>query len=181
MPRMTLLKQKKSMQVYYKQDTHWSNAGSLVGSKTLLQALGVEFGNYDLVPIDKYGGDLVNMSAIDSIKDVDYGRNYRPEIEMTTIYEDDAREKAVTHSNAGNGKNLLLLGDSFRRSMVDVLGKEFENANFYHRSTFTKDNQYADLISNASTIVFQCVARYESDVFGTNGLLQRFIDIYNLL
>ena len=177
-PKAELLAVKKNYVTYYKQDTHWNNYGGYVGAKAILDALNISVGDVEITETQYRGGDLATMATMDGALYTAYNVLYRSEISLkytvSTTYE------SVIESSNTNGKHLLLLGDSFREAMKEVLAKEYESSIVNHRDTFNVDNDFSEAFDAASTVIFQAVERYESSIFAAGGLLNRFIDIYGL-
>ena len=175
-PKAELINAKQNSQVYYKQDTHWNQLGGYIGSMSLLDGLRVSKGDVVVTQTTRVGGDLANMSLLTPIVDVDYDVIYRPEISL----EIDSKVNLGYLSSNSNNKNLLLFGDSFRVAMSTVLSKEFETSIFNHFDTFTPEDIHQKEFDDANVVVFEAVERYESQIFSVFGILQRFIDYYQL-
>ena len=177
-PKKELLEAKKTHVTYHQQDTHWNNFGGWIGAKHIFENLNVALGNVTITETSCLGGDLASMAAMTPLKYTDYNVTYRPEI--TIKYNVSTTWEYEIESTNKNGKNLVLLGDSFRNAMREVLSKEFEESIFNHRDSFSADRTYAKEFDAASTVIFQAVERYEPTIFSEYGLLQRFINIYGL-
>ena len=175
-PKQELLDAKEMGQIYYKYDTHWNSAGGYFGTLPLLQALNIEIGEVKLEESSRMGGDLLNMIAVEPKEDVEFKVDYRPEISFQINFENDTYR--CTSDNP-NGKNLFLIGDSFREKMINTLGKEFTNSAFGTRLSYTNTNFYEEEFEQADTVVFQCVERYEQHMF-TSELFDKFITQYSL-
>jgi len=173
-----LLSQKKESQVYYKQDTHWNKAGAHIGAIELLNSLGIASQKVAFEEIKHNAGDLANMIARPAVEDVDYNYNYKPEIQLQ-ISSSDAYHHESESTNP-NSKNLLMLGDSFRISMIETLGKEFSNSKYYHRMVYNGSNRLENEFNEADVIVVQAVERYDNDIFGNGGVLDRIIALNKL-
>ncbi len=173
-----LLSQKKESQVYYKQDTHWNKAGAHIGAIELLNSLGIASQKVAFEEIKHNAGDLANMIARPAVEDVDYNYNYKPEIQLQ-ISSSDAYHHESESTNP-NSKNLLMLGDSFRISMIETLGKEFSNSKYYHRMVYNANNRLENEFNEADVIVVQAVERYDNDIFGAGGVLDRIIALNKL-
>ncbi len=177
-PKQALLNAKQQYQVYYKQDTHWSKAGGYTGTMELLDELGIARGEATLTPTELYRADLAKMLLQSPIKDVDYDCVYRAEIKHSVSFYDEVH---MCKTDNPNGRKMVLLGDSFRENMIDVLCKEFSESLFAHRNRFGESyNYFNEAISAADLVVFQAVERYEGQIFAAGGLLDKFIDLYNL-
>lgn len=177
-PKQALLDAKQSYQVYYKQDTHWSRAGGYIGTMELLDMLNIPRGEATLTPYDLYRADLAKMILKDPIKDVDYKCVYRAEIKHSVSFANDIYSCKTDNPN---GRKMILFGDSFRENMIDVFGKEFCESEFIHRNRFNSQNNYfQNEISESDVVIFQAVERYEGEIFGEGGLIDKFINLYNL-
>ena len=188
-PKEQLLAAKEICPTYMQQDTHWNDFGAYVGSKVFFEALQIDVGDVQVTDVAWSGGDLSRMAVIDGAPYTVYKVNYRPEV--TLDYRLTTAEKYEFESSNKNGKNLLVIGDSFviadysatgnyREGMKEIIAKEFENTNVYHRDTFTVENNYSSQFNAATTVMFEAVERYETSIFESFGVLQRFIDIYGL-
>ena len=180
-PKEELLEAKKERQIYYKHDTHWNEAGGYYGSLPLLEALGITPGEVTFTEKEVTGGDLADMIASGEKHDTAYEVKYRPEIEVTgpeiDLTPEIIKGKVHCSSTNTNGKNLFVLGDSFRVSMIEVLAKEYTTSNFYSCIWFPGDDYCQEEIEQADTIVFETVERGEQGFFD---LINEFIRIYNL-
>lgn len=176
-PKQVLLNEKQNQQIYYKQDTHWNPYGAYLGACEILKSLNIDIGSISPVEMTRNIGDLAMMNAQQAIEDIDYQMNYRNEINLISDFKDQA---FYCSSSNPNGKNLFLFGDSFRNDMVPILGKEFTNSIFVHRDNFTDKERYKKQIEDADVIVFEMVERYDWTYFADGGMLDRFIQFYNL-
>ena len=177
-PKDELLEAKQTYVTYRKQDTHWNEFGGYIGARCLLNALQIPLGDVEISETRYLGGDLADMAVIEPLEYTSYDVSYRSEITLEYL-EKSLNEYRLVSSNK-NGKSLLLLGDSFRECMTEVLAKEFENSILNHRSTLTAESNYAAEFEAATTVIFQAVERYEPDIFSPYGLLQKFINMYGL-
>lgn len=176
-PKKQLLEAKPDMQLYYKYDTHWNFAGGYIGSVELLKSLNIEIGNVEISSnICQTRTDLIDMIAGEKKLDNEININYRPEFSYGVKYENNAY---ICNSTNPNGKNLLLIGDSFRELMFNVLAKEYTNSIYTTRTSYSENRKYEEEIENADTIIFQCVERNEQYMF--NGeIFDKFIAYNNL-
>lgn len=177
-PKAQILDAKKTYITYYQQDTHWNKYGGWIGANCIFDALNVTPGNVTITQTTHSGGDLANMATLSPSVYTAYDVVYRTEISIkfnvSNLYESE-----ITSSNE-NGRHLLLLGDSFREAMIEVLAKEFETSILNHRDTFTAERTYEEQFANATTVIFQAVERYDGSIFDDYGILQKFIDMYGL-
>lgn len=176
-PKQTLIEAKSDKFTYYQYDTHWNNYGAYVGTMELLNALNIK-SDYEITITDNGrtigGSDLLNQLNIPSVYENDYKINYRTDINFSI--EDIKHMTRRTTSTNKNGKNLLLLGDSFGEFMTQFLSKEFENAYYGKIYDYYEFGQNADEFDKADTIVFEAVGRYDGNVFdaGLNKVINQF-------
>ena len=145
--RDTLLTTKKRYRLYYQTDTHWNNIGTLIGCAALLNAIRparpmlepVSLPNYTIKEQRGIGGDLVSLFMFkekirDSIYyDVQPVARLKPQ-PTDTIPNPTGDYPAFRFS----GKNprqprLLLVGDSFSHSLMEILPGYF-SASYFVRS-----------------------------------------------
>ncbi len=176
-PKQQLIASKENCQLYYKCDTHWNHAGGYYGTLPLLDALNIQRGEVIMEKIPYSSGDMLNMIAGNPVEDLDFNVNYRPEFSADIKF---SNEQYYCTSTNPNGKNLFLLGDSFRHSMVPILSKEFTKSVFNTRNSFAAGALYETEFAQADTIIFECVERYEQYMFGANEVFDTFIKLYNL-
>ncbi len=174
-PKEEILEAKKDRQVYYKYDTHWNLAGSYAGVLPLLEALGISAGEGILTEVVATNGDLTDMIGEERKKSIGYDLIYRPEYSYNIVNNND---NFTCSSTNPNGKNLLLLGDSFRIDMIPILAKEYQTSNFYPSTYFSNKTPCEAEFAAADTIIFESVERYEKSRF--LGLVDKFIEMYNL-
>lgn len=178
-PKQELIQAKNERQIYFKYDTHWNEAGGYYGSLPLFKALGITPGSVSFTEKEKIGGDLADMIAATNKKDTTFNVTYRPEIELygpkIELTNDIIKGKISCTSTNTNGKNLFVLGDSFRVSMIEILGKEFETSDFYSCIWYGESQEK---MANADTIVFETVERGEVGFF--TDIIAQFVKDYNL-
>ena len=177
-PKDELIAAKQTYVTYYQQDTHWNEIGGWIGANCIFDALHIAPGSVTISKTNYSGGDLADMAALTPTRYTAYNVSYRPEISINYKVS-STYEYEITSSNK-NGKNIVLLGDSFRVAMKEILAKEFETSILNHRDSFSADRTYAAEIEAATAVIFQSVERYELAIFSDYGLLQRFINIYGL-
>lgn len=186
-PKSELIAAKSERDTYLMQDTHWNDFGAYVGAKSVLDALQIASDpNAKILQKPWTGGDLALLAAINYLTYTAYDVSYREEIKLNyLVATEDCHEYTLESSNT-NGKNLLVLGDSFalgdnnRGGMREVLAKEFQHSVFNHRDNFTKTNTYADEFDAADVVIFSAAEKFETSVFESFGILQQFIKIFGL-
>ncbi len=149
---------------YYKTDTHWNALGAYIGTRELLNKVGV------VVP------PLVELEiSVKNMKDYDLtrmlGLSYFLKYEMEYFLEDYCKEQQVQHiypiegseylelcstSNADE-RALLMVRDSFGTAMIPYLSTQFNECSFIHYDMYTPDviNQYPSDI-----VVLEVVERH---------------------
>jgi alginate O-acetyltransferase complex protein AlgJ len=145
--RDTLLATKNHYRLYYQTDTHWNNAGTLVGCAALLNAIRparptlerLALPNYKIEKQRGLGGDLVSLFMLQKkIKDSVY-------YDITPIARLKAQPTDTIPNPLGGYPSyrfsgldsrqprLLLVGDSFSHSLMDYLPGYF-SASYFIRS-----------------------------------------------
>ncbi len=178
-PYLELTEQKNiEQQLYYKWDTHWNKLGAYYAFCELYSAIGGEAApiSYECKNIfaDR---DLQLMIAKEKGEDLEYFTNYRPEISCQISLDGS---KYISKSNNPNGKKLLLFGDSFRIvGTIDYLSKEFTDCIMADRlldiHSFLS-GQWGVGFEEYDVIVLECVERFQNDIFGDEGTLQKIIN-----
>lgn len=174
-PRDEILAQKQMGLLYYMQDTHWNEAGAYFGAQPLFNALGRPLKEAEFIETTHIGGDIRNVSLVPELPCQSFDIVYRPEISVE-ITDPRDYERYTTSSNK-NGKHLVWFGDSFRKQLYDVAPKEFETTLMNHYDTF-KEMDFTSYFENATTVVFEAVERFETQIFASGGLLDQFINKY---
>ena len=121
---------KTDKQLYYKTDTHWTVRGAYVGMTTLLQAMGEETVPYraeDFFEDGVTSGDLGALGALELENETMYSRRWERQVEIRRI---DEGGTAYFESDAADSRRVLVLGDSFRYHLQDVLPYQFAQTAF---------------------------------------------------
>lgn len=172
-PRQELLNAKSMGQLYCKYDTHWNQLGAYIGASAIFEALNIDYDkNPAYASYEAVGGDMFTMIAETPKADTYYNVNYKPEIAFSVSVN-------IT-SDANTGKTLVYFGDSYRNAMAGYLGKEFDSAYLNHFNTYNRENLHSSEFESATTVIFECVGRYEGQIYSQGGLLDRFIAYNNL-
>ncbi len=145
--RDTLLSAKNRYRLYYQTDTHWNNAGTLIGCAALLNAIRparptlepVALTNYQIRQERGIGGDLVSLFMFkQKIRDSVY-------YDITPVDRLKPQPTDTIPNPSGgypsfrfSGQNprqprLLLVGDSFSHSLMEILPGYF-SASYFARS-----------------------------------------------
>lgn len=145
----------RSMEMYYKTDHHWTSRAAFVAFGEYANSLGIEYSNkdYDFYAVtNEFQGTCASGSGIYETMDTieicvpkdsvgDYVVNYVADMRKTaSLFESDKLEikdkyqvfMGGNHSqvdvttNAGTGRNLLLIKDSYGNCMVPILTPHFD-------------------------------------------------------
>lgn len=149
--------------LYYKTDTHWNAAGGYVGSRSLLDELGIKLPDLEklyLQPvIDTAHCDLAKMISMHEYLE-DQGIDYEIEgYDKHDFIADkwDKRTEVICHSREANPRKLFVSRDSFGTAMLEVLGSQFEQSYMVYRDVYSPEmleEQEPDIF------VFEVVERY---------------------
>ena len=178
-PLAELKSAKKICRLYYAYDSHWNGAGGYVGSKSLLESLGIQMKTLseckpaEFVPVS---GDLVllgNLDIADYGNDVDYyidSDPYHSIMTVSELAEDGKVEEYV--SSADDHRKLVIIGDSYSEQMMKYLTDVFTKVVFVHK--LSVDTEAArEAIKNADIIVIESVERNVMTVTETAGSVMR--------
>ncbi|MCF0133929.1 MAG: hypothetical protein HUJ72_08690 [Blautia sp.] len=152
-PKNRLLDEHMNYQLYYKYDTHWNQLGAYIGVKDVLSTWNIDIpellerdvsenplkGNYHYCGED----DLARLADLLPVFDDEI--EYFVEGTIPVDWEDfgdEQEHKIISHiynKNAPNIGRLLLVGDSFRTSMVPALSEVFSDVYVVHRNNYTPD------------------------------------------
>ncbi len=160
-----MLNSKMYYDTYYKYDTHWNHVGAFIGVQAIYRELGMEttdISSVDIIGQPHASGDLLNLGNLSSSvykSDVLYKVHYREDVNYTT--ENIGPEAISTVSPNGNGESIVLIGDSFRNSMVQFMAKDFSKGVFSHRSAI-ENEEVINAIKNTDVLVVEAVERFDS-------------------
>jgi len=160
-------------QVYYKHDTHWNQAGAFIGTQALYESMGFETTrliDLPVSPVVRNGGDLINigkLSAADYTGDVSYSITYKPDVTLKNINPKPINSHTSHFSSDGQyDMNFVMLSDSFRGGMADILRRDFTNCFLTHRSQ-VNDADVVAAIKAADVLVISAVERADTSVITT--------------
>jgi hypothetical protein len=170
-PLDELIAAKAYYQVYKKYDTHWNDAGAFIGTQVIYKMLGkstTNILNLEVSQTNISGGDLFKLGLIDMTTypdDVAYIINYKPDIIKVNESGTNNVENSVyrVESNSDNDQKIVVVGDSYRDSMVDFIWKDFKYSSFSHRKMLGDAGLSEDL-KNADIIVVESIERYDSNM-----------------
>jgi len=120
--------------LYLERDSHWTNAGALVGCEAMLDRLGRDHGGLDgTVDVrDDYTGDLARM-----LYPVTPGTEEQSYVETSFAYlTGETVEDSVITTQSGRDDatgSLLMYRDSFGNALVPLLAQSYRDATFSKR------------------------------------------------
>ncbi len=157
-PKAELEAQKNSFQLYYRYDTHWNRLGGYIGASVLLERLGHETPALEMLTVtkgDDYPKDLANLAGLgDSLyNDVEFSLSGIADgiAAVSSPYGDGGIYTRYT-SNAADSRKLLLVHDSYYKSMIDYLP-------LYFSDVVRADRDYSSLHS-----IDALIAEYDPDI-----------------
>lgn len=154
-PKEELLEKKNNNQLYYRYDTHWNRLGAYIGFKSICDALNINIPSIDDLSVVEEMGfpkDLADLAGI--------GNRCTDDIEyvITDLFPDVIVEQtqesgvAVYRSDGKVKKTILVIHDSYYRSMEEYLPKVFSEV-------ISVDRNYSDLYS-----VQDYIDQYQPDI-----------------
>lgn len=159
---------KNVAQTYWKQDTHWNDYGAFIGFKKIMNEIEPTYNEFDMElnisdPEILYK-DLTDFSGIKNIfrdnqisveflKQIDY--NISKEKTATNVLEITECDKAKYD------KTVIILGDSFRSSMVQYFSKIYKKVIYMHITDYKSDmiEKY-----DPDIMIFETVERYSGNL-----------------
>jgi hypothetical protein len=151
-PKQELLANHDEFQLYYSYDTHWNQLGAYIGVKNVLESWNISkptlaersissynlAGNYHACGED----DLAKMVGM---RESLFNDEIEYEVENTGVmnwkeFEDELNNNDVQYfynPNAQINAKLLLVGDSFRTSMIPSLRETFSDVYVVDRSSYS--------------------------------------------
>ncbi len=169
-------------QLYYAYDTHWNQLGAYVGTAAVLETYGMQLPALDgLTVLSHPLRDNYHICALDDLANM---LNLREAVfwdEMEYVIEENYRTDwqevtdgliHVKNRQAPCEKTLLLIGDSFRVSMIPALATCFTDVYAVHRGSYTPDMLNG---TKPDYLIAEYVERYsgqladaERMIFGSN-------------
>ena len=166
-PVEDLSETRKNIQNYKKQDTHWNEYGAYVGYCSLIHQLyhgeyddfanDAQFSSTENVPIEE---DLNNMSGVKNVfldTAINWSFHDDLKVEETTEKVNTNVQTDTVCKDAPIDKTLLVIGDSYRTSMIYYLERTFTRCIFMHRDEY--EESIIDKV-NPDIIVMESVERY---------------------
>ena len=183
-PLEEMTKGKLYRDTYYKYDTHWNYWGSYLGTMALYRELGLEATDYDdwgVITVPSTARGLVATGLLNPseyIDDIDYEVNYRPEAGTAYAEGNKLLTGGYTEvyktgtADALYKQHLVLIGDSFRVSMLPYLEKDFSLLTAVQRENM---RDVSEDIKNSNIIVVTAVERFDTKMFDSLDVLKEIL------
>lgn len=153
--------------LYYRYDTHWTNAGAYVSYRELMRTLGYELPELSKLgastaPLEGYtviNEDLIKLAGLwlhNSDEKMCTPQGYR-----YTADGDEATSFIGVSDNPLTDSKVLVIGDSFRVSMIPLFERDFSESFIVHCNHFsptTIDDFAPDVV------VLEYAERYSADL-----------------
>ncbi len=174
-PYMELMQAKSllpEIDLYYKTDTHWNEAGGYVGSKVLLNELGITVPNitddeFVVEGLSYSGGDLTNILHLrKDFEDNSYNISGYDNHNVSNEKWDFPTE-LIYHCENADQRKLFVVRDSFFTSMSEFMASQFNDSYMIHRNVY--DHKYL-MEQSPDIFVYEVVERY-IETLGTFSLL----------
>jgi len=171
-----LIKYRDDYDLYYKYDTHWNILGGYVGTKTVVESLGIEMPDISELNISSYNlseekyeiteDDLAALCGLRWLMNDEQQYIYEnmPEVDLSNYIVEQTSGDCYSHftnAKATTDKSVLLLGDSFRTAMIPSLLEVFTDVYVAHRAYFMKGN--IDVI-RPDVLIAEYVERYDFEL-----------------
>lgn len=168
----SLIKEKNINQIFYKYDSHWNKLGAYIGVYEALKKWDINMKPYNNRFLDdtttKAKFDLVDMAGLN----IFFNKDYNPVlIDNKSDYNGSCSNPGMFHytnKKAVINKSVLLIGDSFRESMLPALGYEFQELYTIHRNDF----KFSDLKFKPDYIMLQYVERYTGELEAVDNMFK---------
>lgn len=175
-PKTELLNNCTDYQLYYSYDTHWNQLGAYIGVRNVLSSWKIdmpELSERDILSENLYGNyhycgadDLAKMVGL---REAVFNDEIEYEVDGTGLmewveFEEEQKSGKVSHylnPEAEVNSSILLVGDSFRASMVAALREKFYDVYVVDRPYYTAD--LLDTI-NPEYVISEYVERYLSNI-----------------
>lgn len=182
-PKQDLIENHLTTQLYYYYDTHWNQLGAYIGVRNTLDFWNIsmpELSNRNTLSKalkDNYHycgeDDLAKMLDMRSFfsDEIEYEVDGTVPLDWAT-FEAEQTANMVSHYNNENAKNdskVLLVGDSFRSSMIPALREQFVDVYVVHRFCYTPE--MLDEI-NPDYLIAEYVERYSAQIDTIGSLLK---------
>ncbi len=181
-PKDEMIYNRSDNQLYYYYDTHWNQLGAYIGVRETLMSWGISIPKLSERTIiskklkDNYHycgeDDLAKMVGLRSFfsDEIEFEIDNTISVDWNLFQteQDNGKVSYFYNQKALNDRKLLLVGDSFRSSMVPTLCEQFTHVYVVHRSYYSYNildeikpdyvlaeyvERYSDAIRNAELFV----------------------------
>lgn len=171
-------------ETYWQTDTHWNQAGALIGVSLLYHAFGMKLNQKDIEMVVKEttAGDMAFILG-SRTPYADFTVNYKPNINLNCeewegTVDIDVYGKTYTSTNK-NGKKLVVCGDSYRVASSAIMAKDFETTHVFHRVLVNSwgNEKALDIMKNlkeGDTLAIIGVERWDNEIFDLIDFLGNF-------
>lgn len=160
-PKQALLDCDSQYRTYYKLDTHWNELGAYIGIREALHTLGTDLPKVTSEMVeegDHTVSDLADMVGLRSVFPKDNGFRVSKYTQQGDVTNEQIGELTHYHNeNADIDKTILLVGDSFRDSMIPILISLYKDFYMVHREQFKSDMINT---SNPDEVILEIVERH---------------------
>jgi hypothetical protein len=183
-PKQELLANHDEFQLYYSYDTHWNQLGAYIGVKNVLESWNISKPTLAERSISSYSlagnyhecgeDDLAKMVGM---RDSLFNDEIEYEVEDTGVmnwkeFKEELNNNAVQYfynSDAQMNAKILLVGDSFRTSMIPALRETFSDVYVVHRSSYS-----AKILNQIEPdyLIAEYVERYSSNIGKISSLIK---------
>jgi hypothetical protein len=179
-PKQELLEHHDEFQLYYSYDTHWNQLGAYIGVKNVLESWNIDEPALDERTISSYqlagnyhscGQD--DLAELIGLRDKTFNDEIEYEVEGTETMNWEEFDKAPNdvqyfyNSDAKIKAKILLVGDSFRISMIPSLREMFSDVYVAHRVYYSTDL----LEIEPDYLIAEYVERYSGELEDINFLV----------
>ncbi|MBQ7507521.1 MAG: hypothetical protein IJT05_09360 [Lachnospiraceae bacterium] len=159
--------------LYYHYDTHWNALGAYLGSKSLLNVLGVEPVSLYEMEVEKTNDseyDLADLLAIRNFVNDDVGYSITdPYHKKAKLVEDDGGECLVLKSRDEDAdpRHILLFRDSFADQLSPYLAPRFKKTTLLRRTGTGESESYHKAMETLPDVfIYEISERYLDELLG---------------
>jgi hypothetical protein len=154
--------------LYFRQDSHWNQEGSLVGVKQVVERFQSNLWDESAVVfagVTPYTGDLEAMRGGTKIDETSNFGVIRSQIKVVTPQEDENQTvgyRQVSQMSGPTGRLVegatLMMYDSFGMAAIQQVVPYFQKLKTVHFEDFNSD-KWIEMIKSADNVLFMCVER----------------------
>lgn len=140
---MTQKNNNPELDLYYRLDTHWNNAGAYIGSRALLSELGIELPDIKELNISREGTPVCDLADMMNMHDQ---LNTDTDIILTGYdNENISAEKwdffgeVIYHNPAADSRKIFIKRDSYATAMTQYIGPQFAESYMIHKNNYSQE------------------------------------------